>query len=238
MWNRKNLFSDWECRTKLIAAFVWVIGILFIERLDILCLLILVLLLLFGVEEDIAFSLVTHRLRHVSPFVILMAVTLSLSGGIPLEREAVVFAALVCLRVLVAALVMIALAGAEDVDRFISSLASIGLPNSYVTIMFLTNRYIKLFMEDFQQQKAVLKSRMFTPKSDPYTLKNIGYIVGGMFIKAYDRSEHVYRAMKARSFCGVIAYEEPRPVRGTDVGKLAAAALLMGAAIAAGYLVP
>ena len=92
------------------------------------------------------------------------------------------------------------------------------------SMLFLVNRYIHLLTGEFRVQTMALKSRMFVPKAHPSVLKNIGYVIGGMFIRNYDRSEHVYMAMRSRCFSGVIPFEEQGRIKGKDlVGLLVTA---------------
>ena len=227
--------TGWDVRTKMITGLIWVVGILLIQKMSILCVLLVLLAVVLAAEKEISMALVVGKLKHILPFLIFMAITLALSGGVPIQRDAVSFSALVCIRVLIAALVIIIVTGAQGADGFISCLASTGLPKTYITILFLMNRYISLLARDLKQQRNALHSRMFTPKSNPVTLKNTGYIVGGLFIRAFDRSEQVYRAMKARCFCGVIFCAHTDKISLSDIAKTAAAMVFISAAVAANY---
>lgn len=223
-------FSAWEIRTKLTAALVWLVGLLLLRRIASVWILFAIAMLLICADGGISTKKAFRQLLHVLPFVLLMLITLSLSGGIPLKHDAVAFALLLCSRVMAAAAVVMALVGGRESDDFIRSLAVLPLPPVYLSLLFLVNRYVHLLIGEFRQQTMALRSRMFVPKAGFSALRNIGYVVGGMFIRGYDRSEHVYDAMKARCYAGVIPYDDA-PVPGWSDWLMLCLAVLSAAAL-------
>lgn len=165
------------------AALIWLVGLLFLRRIYTPWLLTAALALLIGLDRELSLRKVGHQLLHTLPFLTLMALTLSISDGLPPSREALLFAGLLCSRVVTAVLIILALTGGKQTEDFIRTLAA---------------------------------------------LKNVGFVVGGMFIRGYDRSERVYEAMQARCYNGVIPYEEAHPPTVLDGWKLAIAVLVMG----------
>lgn len=224
-------------KIKTISAFAWIFCILFIEKLYILLALTLVLLVFLRLVEKKSLPVICHHLSHILPFVILMFITLSISGGIPLAEDAVKFAFLICSRVIVATLVLYAMVGNQGIDEFIATLATMGFPAKFISILYLTNRYIHIFREDLKTQLQTLKSRMFTlNKTNFFVLKSMGYVLGGMFIKAFERSERIYMAMKARSYSGVVAMVEVKKVSAVDVVLLICSAGILSVAMAANMM--
>ena len=229
--NGMRLFSGWEVRTKLAAVLLWLVGLLFLERLPLLLLLSLLLLLLIAADTGMSLKKSARHLWRASPFVLLMLVTLSLSGGLPLQAEAVRFALLISLRVIAAVLLVIVLLSGRTADDFLRSLAVIPLPPVYLSLLFLVNRYIHMLSRSFSLTRQALRSRLFAPTLRPAALKNTGYAVGGMFIRGYDLSEQVYDAMRSRCYAGVVPFDDaPRP-QARDWLKLSAALLGLGAVI-------
>ena len=210
------------------AALIWLVGLLFLRRIYTPWLLTAALALLIGLDRELSLRKVGHQLLHTLPFLTLMALTLSISDGLPPSREALLFAGLLCSRVVTAVLIILALTGGKQTEDFIRTLAALPIPPTYLSLLFLTNRYVQLLIREFRQQNMALRARMFTPKANPAALKNVGFVVGGMFIRGYDRSERVYEAMQARCYNGVIPYEEAHPPTVLDGWKLAIAVLVMG----------
>jgi len=225
------LFSGWEVRTRLAAACIWLVGLLFLQELYSPWLLTLILFLLMQFDTGISVKKVGHQLLHVLPFLVLMGVTLSISEGLPPTAGALKFAGLLCSRVVTAVLVVLALVGGKSAEDFIRSLAILPIPPTYLSLLFLTNRYVNLLSREFKQQSLALRSRMFTPKANPTVLKNIGYVVGGMFVRGYDRSEQVYAAMRARCYTGVVPYEEAQRPAAPDLIRLALSAAIFAGVV-------
>ncbi len=225
-----------DCRVKVLSSFTWVIGIMFIDRISILLGVIFVLLPFLILCEKISVSRIYSRILHVIPFVLLMLVTLSISNGFPIQFDSVHFAFLVCTRVIVAVLILSAMLGNDGIEQFISTLAAMKLPPNFVSILFLTTRYVYLFKEDLGKQMRTLKSRMFTAKkTNLLVLESMGYVLGGMFIKAFDRSEHIYRAMKARSYSGAVAPIELGKIQGKDIVLFISSCIVLSIAIFLNY---
>lgn len=224
-------------KVKMLSALAWIVGILFIDKISVLVALVLILIMYLALVEKKYLSQIWHHVSHILPFVILMFITLSISGGIPLEAGAVQFAFLICIRVVVATLVLYAMVGNQGIDQFIATLATMGLPPKFISILYLTNRYVHIFREDLNTQLQTLKSRMFTMnKTNFFVLQSMGYVLGGMFIKAFERSERIYMAMKARSYSGVVALVEVKKVSAVDVVLLICSAGILSAAVVASMM--
>ena len=226
-----RVFSGWEVRTKLAAVFLWLIGLLFLYRLPVLILISLSLLILITADRGMPLRKALRQLWRVSPFLLLLLITLSLSGGLPLQAEAVDLALLICLRVIAAVLLVLALLSGAPADDFLRSLAVIPMPPIYLSLLFLVNRYIHMLTRDFALFRQALRSRLFVPSLRPAALKNTGYAVGGMFIRGYDLSEQVYDAMRSRCYTGVVPFDDAPKPRMRDWLELAAALLLLAAVI-------
>ena len=228
--NQRRIFSGWDVRMRLAAAVLWLMGFLFLNRAATLWLLAGILVFLIAADSGMSIRTIGHQLLHALPFVALMMITLSLSSGFPIRRDAVKFAVLLSSRVLAGVIVVLAMIGSGSADDFIRGIAVLPIPPVLLSLMFLVNRYVHLLTREFRRQSMALRSRMFVPKANPGVLKNIGFVVGGMFIRSYDRSEHVYAAMRARCYTGVIPFDDAGPIRLKDIiGLIAAAALITGA---------
>lgn len=238
MWNKetdrgkkKSCLSGWEIRTRILAAIIWLVGILFCEKIYSPWILTGILLIFMAADQEISLKKTGHQLRHITPFLVLMLVTLSISEGIPPRQTALFFAFLLCSRVITAVLIILAMAGGKEAEEFIISLSVLPIPQTYLSLLLLTNRYVHLLIREFHQQMMAMKSRMFVPKANPAVLKNIGYVVGGMFIRSYDRSEQVYAAMKSRCYAGVIPFEDPQKTGIRDIIKTAMASGILAAVL-------
>ena len=231
MNHKLHVFSGWEVRTKLAAALAGLICLLFLKQPATIVVLALIILLFIALDCGMSLKKALLQLWHVFPFLLLMLITLSLSGGLPFKKDAVGFACLICLRVIAAVLILVALVGGMSSDGFIRSLAVIPLPPVYLSLMFLVNRYIHMLTRELRLTRQGMRSRMFVPSVRLPALKNTGYAVGGMFIRGYDLSEQVYDAMRSRCYSGVVPFDEAPRTSTLDLLKLFSAILVLAAAI-------
>lgn len=206
----------WESRTKSTSAAFWIVGLLFIDKIHILFALLLVVLLFLRLSK-VYLSKIRATVRKVIPLLVLMMVTLILSHGLPPKMLIVYFAFKLCLRILTAVLLLLLVIGNETVDTYIVFLFEIGLPKNYMSILYLTNRFIHLLSTDLHNQMKALKARQFNLKTNLYAFKQIGYVLAGIFIKAYDKSHQVYRAMKSRAYTGMVGLVELQPIKFKDI---------------------
>ena len=221
---QRQILTMMDVRIRLAAAVLWMIALLMTKHAGTPVIMAVILCCIIACDSGMSVHEAFHHLRHVAPFIFLMLITLSLSDGVPLTREAVGFALLISARVMAAVFIVIAMTAGSSTDDFIRGIAVLPLPPVILSMLFLVNRYIHLLTGEFRVQTMALKSRMFVPKAHPSVLKNIGYVIGGMFIRNYDRSEHVYMAMRSRCFLGVIPFEEQGRIKGKDlVGLLVTA---------------
>jgi cobalt/nickel transport system permease protein len=66
----------------------------------------------------------------------------------------------------------------------------------------MTYRYIFVLEQESQRLIRAAKIRGFTPGTSLHAYKTYAYLVGMLFVKASERAERVYRAMKCRGFNG------------------------------------
>lgn len=214
------MLSRWDVRLRVLAVLIWLVGVLLMKSIASCWMLTAIALSAVALDPGMRISKVFHQFIHVLPFVLLMLITLGLSGGIPLQRDALFFAALVSSRVVTAVVLVIAMVSGSSVEDFLRSLAVLPLPKLYLSLLLLVNRFVVLLTREFQKQRMALRSRMFVPKANPGVLKNLGYVVGGLFIRGYDRSEAVYEAMRSRCYDGVVPLDEAGRLTVSDFMKL------------------
>ena len=227
----RRVFSGWDIRLRLAAALVWLCGLVFLKNPLMIAALGVLIGIIIAIDPDMSFKEAMHNMLHILPLILIMALSLALSGGIPLQKDAVMDAVLVCMRVVLAILVILAMTAGSSAEEFIRGIAVLPIPPLLLSLMFMVNRCIVLLVREFRMQAMALKSRMFVPKANPASLRNIGYVIGGMFIRSYDRSEKMYDAMKARCYAGVIPFEKAGKTGLLDWIKLLAASLLFVCAI-------
>ena len=217
----------WELRCRFLVAVVWVLGIGVMRQPATVAasgVVLLVMLLCTAVSV----KRVLRNLLIVFPLLLISFVTLSISDGFPVTREAVDFAALIALR-MTASVLAVGLVCGNDVHDYLNAFHAMRFPTVLTSTLFLTQRYVHVIGRQFSATRKALVSRLFSPKLRIKTFKIYGQIIGGMTIHAIDRSEHVRKAMESRGFQGQMPTMCPKPIHTSDVLKTLAAVLIFAA---------
>ena len=105
-------------------------------------------------------------------------------------------------------------------DRIFSSLASMGFPTILVNTILLMWRYLSLLSEQARTMSNARELRSIQPHTATkrkrvsvlWKMKSAGSMLGGLFIRAYERSERIYQAMQLRGFDGTFQTMETQPL--------------------------
>lgn len=130
------------------------------------------------------------------------------------------------------AMVLFALLGGLDAIRFARGLAGLRLPPVLVHLLLLVARYVEVIGRERRRLRQAMTARAFRPRTGAHGWQAIGWLVGMVLVRAFDRAERVHGAMRCRGFRGTLDFV-------ADGGRLGAADLLFaaGLAIAAGGLI-
>ncbi|RQD77171.1 MAG: cobalt ECF transporter T component CbiQ [Candidatus Syntrophonatronum acetioxidans] len=205
----------WEPRTKVITAFIFVFGVVSLNNPWLVLaafLFVLAASIMMGLNGRL-FS----RLVLLIPFLLLMTLPLILGGGLPPSSDRVAFAALIALKALTSMAAMVVMLATQPLEEFMEGLASMKIPPVIISVLFLACRYALLFLEDVKKTRRALISRLFSPGLKSQSLQVYGELAGGMFIKSFDRSDSVYRAMASRGFTGKLPTGLPREITPKDL---------------------
>ncbi len=207
----------WEPRSKTIAAFIFVFGVVSLNNPWLVLtafLFVLAASMMMGLNGKL-FS----KLALLIPFLLLMTLPLILGGGLPPSSDRVTFAALIALKALTSMSAMVVMLTTQPLEEFMEGLASMKIPPVIISVLFLACRYALLFLEDVKKTRRALVSRLFSGGLNRESLQVYGELAGGMFIKSFDRSESVYRAMASRGFKGELPVGFPREINSRDILK-------------------
>lgn len=151
------------------------------------------------------------RLAAVNVFMLLVAVVLPLStpgrvlfhlGPLAFSREGLIRAAVIGLRANGIVMMLTALVSTVELPRLGRALHCLGLPRRLTHLFFFTVRYIDVLHHEYHRLRRAMKVRCFTPGVNGHTYRSLGYLVGMLLVKSFDRSERVLAAMKCRGFSG------------------------------------
>ncbi|OUJ18273.1 Energy-coupling factor transporter transmembrane protein EcfT [Methanonatronarchaeum thermophilum] len=90
------------------------------------------------------------------------------------------------------------------IEEILRALNELGIPQTFIEIFFLTYKYIFVIYEETEKSMMSAKARGYKPKAKPSKLKILGNIIGMIFVRSYDRSQRVHKAMMARGYRGTM----------------------------------
>ena len=166
------------------------------------------------------------RFAAVNAFVALLAVVLPLStpgvglfrmGPLNFSREGLIRACLIGLRANGIVVMLTALVSTIELPRLGRALHSLGLPRKLTHLFFFTVRYIDVLHHEYHRLRCAMRVRCFTPGMNAHTYRSLGYLVGMLLVKSFDRSERVLAAMKCRGFSGEFHVMKRLELRRRDV---------------------
>lgn len=101
-----------------------------------------------------------------------------------------------------AILALMVLVGSMEPVTLGHALHRLRCPETLITLMMFTIRYIEVLREEYLRLRAAMKVRGFRPGTNWHTYRSFGYLVGMMLVRAIERSERILGAMKCRGFSG------------------------------------
>jgi cobalt/nickel transport system permease protein len=138
------------------------------------------------------------------PFVHPGTIVYSLPFGINVTTEGLEFAILLLSRLIVALTALVLLSSISPLQEIVHSFRKLGMPKEFAMILSLMIRFLFMFYDELQRIRNAQKSRNFNifSKKTSYLwrMKQIGYTIMMMFLKAYEQGEKVYLSMISRGY--------------------------------------
>ena len=98
-------------------------------------------------------------------------------------------------------IIAILLGLAADFDDLVKGMRRLGVPRIMTLTLLFLYRYMSVLGLEIQRMKTAYDLRAGSGKGS-FNLKTMGYLIGDLFIKAWERSERISQAMLARGFTG------------------------------------
>lgn len=137
-------------------------------------------------------------------------------------------ALLVTLKANAIILILTALLTTMESTQLGRALHALRVPARLTTLLLLTGRYIAVLQAEYRQLRRAMRVRCFAPRTDRLTLESLGYLVGMLLVKGFDRSERILRAMKCRGYTGAFPVADPFVFGKRDAVFVSATLLLLG----------
>jgi len=154
---------------------------------------------------------VFKRLIIVNGFILLFWIILPLTykgnivyslGPINVYLAGIVFAAKITIKSNAILLVLISFIATMTFATLGHSLSRLKIPEKLVFLLMITYRYIFVIQQEYEKIIRSIKIRGFKPKTTLHTYKTFAYVIGMLLIKASERADRVYNAMRCRGFKG------------------------------------
>jgi cobalt/nickel transport system permease protein len=152
-----------------------------------------------------------RRLLALDALMLMVVVTLPFAipgepivqwGGLAASREGVLRAVEVLAKANAVMLMLLALLHGVSAPAMAHALQRLGVPDRLVHILFFTIRYIETVRAEYQRLRRAMAARAFRPRTDCHTWRSLGWLVGMLLVRSFERAERVLAAMKCRGFDG------------------------------------
>jgi cobalt/nickel transport system permease protein len=141
-------------------------------------------------------------LRRLLPLELLLAAVAVLLPLPTYSHASLRLAAIIVLKANAAVLVVAALIGTMDAVTLGHALAHLYVPQRLVQLLLFMVRYFDVLGREYTRLRAAMQVRCFRPRMNGHSYRTIGYLVGMLLVRSFDRSERVLAAMKCRGFRG------------------------------------
>lgn len=129
---------------------------------------------------------------------------LALPFGIAVYSESIEFAFILLVKFIVSISFIILLSSTTKVQDLLEGGTRLGLPADFALVLGMMLRYLFVFAYIYRKVMDALVTRCFDAfdRKLPYRyrLRQMGYILGTMFVRAYEQGERVYISMLCRGY--------------------------------------
>jgi cobalt/nickel transport system permease protein len=151
------------------------------------------------------------RLAAVDGLIILTVVLLPFTepgetaftfAGLAVSQAGLVLAGMILVKANIILIVLMAQNAGLNALTLSYTLAELKVPAKLVLLMQLSIRYISVMQQEFSRLRCAMKARGFCPNTSLHTWRSFGYLFGMMLVRAMERADRIWLAMKCRGFDG------------------------------------
>ncbi len=206
----RNWIRRLDPRVRIITVAAYALTIVQLNTVSLLCIALAVSLFLMT-QARLSFLPTVKRVAMMDSFIIFMLIMLpfTTSGeamfevlGFPATFEGLHLAILILLKANAIVMASLSLIGTIEPVTFGHALARLKVPNALVLLLLFTVRYIEVLHAEYNRLKTAMRCRGFRPTNSWHTYRSVGYLVGMLLIRSFERSERIMQAMKCRGFNG------------------------------------
>lgn len=217
----------WDPRVKIASMLVLIFSIVLLKSLPVALLGLAVSIGILLISR-LPFAYVSQGIKwpalFLLPFPLILPLTVD--GGRALTLYNISFSIegfeqgmLMMTRGLAAVVLIYPLFGSSPFNTTIHAMRGLGLPEAVTQIFLFAYRYLFLLREQFQTMSRSLASKGFSKKTDLHTARIMGAALGMLFIRSYERSDRIYKAMVSKGYTGNLPDSERFDMNGFDLFK-------------------
>ncbi|PVZ72269.1 cobalt ECF transporter T component CbiQ [Pelagibaculum spongiae] len=136
--------------------------------------------------------------------------------GFSISKNGLLLAAMIIAKANIVMLAVMALSRGCNALQLAHALSELKMPSKLVILMQFCIRYIQVMQQEFFRLRQAMKCRGFQPKSNLHTWKSYGYLFGVMIIRAMERADRIWLAMKSRGYNGKFLSPEVQTIKTKD----------------------
>jgi cobalt/nickel transport system permease protein len=128
--------------------------------------------------------------------------TLARIGPLKITRPGIVLSAQISVKSLSILMMLIALLNTTGLVTLGHAMDRLGIPTKIVHLLLMSYRYIFVIEQEYRRLSRAITIRGFTPGTNLHTYRTYAYLIGMIFVRAAERADQVYKAMRCRGFDG------------------------------------
>ncbi|MBC8233550.1 cobalt ECF transporter T component CbiQ [bacterium] len=201
---------SWDARVKIISLLCLIISIVLLDKiLPALFGLFFCIILVFISRIPLRFLFAYLRWAILFSLFFVIIMPLTVEGDeiakfyfLSISRNGIELGFLIALRALSAVLLIFPMVGTSKFIVTMKALQDLKIPDKLIQMVMFSYRYIFIFIEEVERMFTAAKARAFHEKTNLHTLRTVGFILGMLFVRSYERAKRVYDAMLARGYTG------------------------------------
>ena len=202
----------WDPRAKIASILVLIFSVVMVESISV-ALLGLALSLAVLLASRLPLGEVARRVRWPVIFLLPIFFILPFTAGgertvtfatFDLSLDGLLLGTLILTRGLSAVILAYPLFATSPFNITVQAMRGLKMPEVTAQIFLFTYRYLFLLREEMRSIEKSLASKSFAKKTDLRTARVIGTALGMLFVRSYERSERIYRAMVSRGYEGTL----------------------------------
>lgn len=123
-------------------------------------------------------------------------------GGLSASREGLLQGLAIAAKANAILLLALALLRPMSAVTLGHALRRLRVPASLTHLLLFTVRYLDVLAAEYARLRRAMTARAFRPRSDRHTWRTLGWLVGMLLVRSFERAERIEAAMKCRGFTG------------------------------------